>query len=164
MLSLFSRVWLFVTPWTIAHQAPLSMGFSRQEYWSGFPYPSPGNLTDPGIKATSPTSPALTLFTTSLTWEASQRCWICLLPSLWCWHHESLSLSLSLSLFLSLSLSLSIYIYIYISQITKLYTLVCEIFKISIVTSMNLLRNLQKQTKNTFQIIWYILFPSKRKQ
>ena len=40
----------FVTPWTVAHQAPLSMGFSRQEYWSGQPFPSPGHLPDPGIK------------------------------------------------------------------------------------------------------------------
>ena len=39
-----------VTPWTIAHQAPLSMGFSRQEYWSGLPFPSPGDLPNPGIK------------------------------------------------------------------------------------------------------------------
>ena len=53
---LLSRVWLFVAPWTAAHQAPLSRGFSRQEYWSGLPYPSPGNLPDPGIK---PESPAL---------------------------------------------------------------------------------------------------------
>ena len=45
-----SRVQLFVTPWTIAHQAPLSMGFSRQEYWSGFPFLSPGDLSDPGIE------------------------------------------------------------------------------------------------------------------
>ena len=45
-----------VTPWTVARQAPLSMGFSRQEYWSGLPFPSPGDLPDPGIK---PTSPAL---------------------------------------------------------------------------------------------------------
>ena len=45
-----------VTPWTVAHQAPLSMGFSRQEYWSGLPFPSPGNLPDPGIE---PRSPAL---------------------------------------------------------------------------------------------------------
>ena len=51
-----SRVRLFVTPWTVAHQAPLSMGFSRQEYWSGLPFPSPGDLPDPGIK---PRSPAL---------------------------------------------------------------------------------------------------------
>ena len=51
----FSRIWLFVTPWTVAHQAPLSMGFSRQEYWSGLPFPSPGDLPDPGIKPRSPT-------------------------------------------------------------------------------------------------------------
>ena len=45
-----------VTPWTVAHQAPLSMGFSKQEYWSGLPFPSPGDLPDPGIE---PRSPAL---------------------------------------------------------------------------------------------------------
>ena len=45
-----SRVWLFETPWTVAHQAPPSMGFSRQEYWSGLPFPSPGDLPNPGIK------------------------------------------------------------------------------------------------------------------
>ena len=44
-----SRVQLFATPWTIAHQAPPSMEFSRQEYWSGVPFPSPGDLPDPGI-------------------------------------------------------------------------------------------------------------------
>ena len=52
----FSRVQLFVTPWTVAYQAPLSMGFSRQEYWSGLPFPSPGDLPDPRIE---PRSPAL---------------------------------------------------------------------------------------------------------
>ena len=51
-----SRVQLFATPWTVAYQAPLSMGFSRQEYWSGLPFPSPGDLPDPGIE---PGSPAL---------------------------------------------------------------------------------------------------------
>ena len=51
-----SRVRLFVTPWTVAHQAPPSMGFSRQEYWSGLPFPSPEDLPDPGIE---PRSPAL---------------------------------------------------------------------------------------------------------
>ena len=51
-----SRVRLFVAPWTIALQAPLSLGFSRREYWSGLPFPSPGHLPNPGIK---PTSPAL---------------------------------------------------------------------------------------------------------
>ena len=53
---LFSRVWLFVTPWMIAHQTPLSMGFSRQEYWSGLPFPPPGYLPDPGIEEMSPAS------------------------------------------------------------------------------------------------------------
>ena len=50
-----SRVRLFVTPWTVAYQAPLSMGFSRQEYWSGLPFPSPGDLPNPGIEPGSPT-------------------------------------------------------------------------------------------------------------
>ena len=45
-----SRVWLFATPWTVAYQAPLSLGFSRQEYWSGLPFPSPGDLPDPGME------------------------------------------------------------------------------------------------------------------
>ena len=57
----FSRVCLFATPWTIAYQAPLSMGFSRQEYWSGLPFPSPGDLPDPGIKPRSPALQADTL-------------------------------------------------------------------------------------------------------
>ena len=50
---------LFVTPWTIAHQAPLSMEFCRQEYWSGLSFPPPGDLPNPRIKPTSPASPAL---------------------------------------------------------------------------------------------------------
>ena len=49
-----SPVQLFMTPWTVAHQAPLSMGFSRQEYWSGLPFPSPGDLPDPGMELGSP--------------------------------------------------------------------------------------------------------------
>ena len=48
------RVRLFATPWTVAYQAPPSMGFSRQEYWSGLPFPSPGDLPDPGIELGSP--------------------------------------------------------------------------------------------------------------
>ena len=56
VLSSFSRVQLFATLWTVAHQAPLSMGFSRKEYWSELPFPPPGDLPDPGIE---PTSPAL---------------------------------------------------------------------------------------------------------
>ena len=50
-----SHVQLFGTPWTVAHQAPPSMEISRQEYWSGLPFPSPGELPDPGIELTSPT-------------------------------------------------------------------------------------------------------------
>ena len=74
VLSRFGHVPVFVTPWTVAHQAALSMGFSRQEYWSGLPFPSPGDLPDPGIKPTSLTSPALAsgFFTTGTTWEALQ--------------------------------------------------------------------------------------------
>ena len=55
----FSRVPLFATPWTVACQAPPSMGFSRQEYWSGVPLPSLGDLPDPGIEPMSLVSPAL---------------------------------------------------------------------------------------------------------
>ena len=55
-VNLLSPVRLFATPWTIAHQAPLSMGFSRQEYWNGLPFLSPGDLPNPGIE---PRSPAL---------------------------------------------------------------------------------------------------------
>ena len=50
---------IFTTPWTVARQAPLSMGFSRQEYWSGFPLPLPGDLHAPGIEPMSPVAPAL---------------------------------------------------------------------------------------------------------
>ena len=50
-----SRVRLFATPWTVAYQAPQSVGFSRQEYWSQLPFPSPGDLPDPGIEPRSPT-------------------------------------------------------------------------------------------------------------
>ena len=49
-----SRVRLFAIPWTVARQAPLSMGFSKQEYWSGLPFPFPGDLPNPGIKPGSP--------------------------------------------------------------------------------------------------------------
>ena len=59
MLIRFSHVQLFVTPWTVAHQA-LSMGFSRQEYWSGLPFPPLGDLPDPGIEPASLKSPVLT--------------------------------------------------------------------------------------------------------
>ena len=58
-VCVLSHVQLFATPYTVAHQASLSMGFSCQEYWNGLPFPSPGDLPSPGIKLTSPVSPAL---------------------------------------------------------------------------------------------------------
>ena len=69
MLSHFSHVRLFVTLWTVACQAPLSMGFSRQEYWNELPCPPPGEIPDPGTKSISLVSPALgrKFFTTSAT-------------------------------------------------------------------------------------------------
>ena len=70
--QLLSHVQLFVTPWTVAHQVRLSMGFSRQEHWSGLPCPPPKDLSNPWIEPVSPESPALAggLFTTSTTWKA----------------------------------------------------------------------------------------------
>ena len=59
VLSGFRRVRLLATVWTIAHKAPLSLGFSRQGYWSGLPFPSPGDLPNPGIKPVSLMPPAL---------------------------------------------------------------------------------------------------------
>ena len=72
MLSCLSCVRLFAISWTVACQAPLSMGFSGQESWSGLPCLPPGHLPDPGIKPASLMSPALAggFFTTSATWEA----------------------------------------------------------------------------------------------
>ena len=59
-------------PWTVTHQAPLSMGLPRQNYWNGLPFPPPGDLPDPGIEPSSLMSPALAdrFFTTNATWEA----------------------------------------------------------------------------------------------
>ena len=71
VLSCFNCAQLFETPWTVDHQTPLSMEFSRQEYWSELPCPPPGDLPEPEIKPMSLTSPALASgsFTTSTTWE-----------------------------------------------------------------------------------------------
>ena len=86
MLSHFNYVWLFATRWTVAHQAPLSMGFSSQEYWSGLPCPPPKDLPDPGIKPECPVAPTLqldflplshrgspSLFSASFKWAIKQR-------------------------------------------------------------------------------------------
>ena len=72
VLRRLSHVRLFVTPWTVAYQAPLSMGFSRQEYWNGLPFPPSGNLPNTGFEPSSPVSPTLArrFFPTSATWEA----------------------------------------------------------------------------------------------
>ena len=82
-----SRICHFVTPWTVAHQALLSMEFSRQEYWSGLPFLTAGNLPDPGIKPVSFESPALAggLFITCATSEAR------------CTQHRECSLQLQLA-------------------------------------------------------------------
>ena len=71
----------FETPCTVAHQAPLSMGFFQREYWSGLPFPSPGDLPDPGIKLTSSASPALAgrFFATEPEGKSQ---WTCLLISI----------------------------------------------------------------------------------
>ena len=71
VFSHFSCIWFFATLWTVACQAPLPMGFSRQELWSGLPCPPPGDLPDPGIELTSLMSPALTgsFFTSIPPWE-----------------------------------------------------------------------------------------------
>ena len=70
-----SRVWLFATPWTVAYQAPPSIGFSRQEYWNGLPFPSPGGLPDPGIEPASPAGPVLAggFFTTQPPGKSSSK-------------------------------------------------------------------------------------------
>ena len=72
VLSCFTHVRLFASPWTVAHQAPLSLGFPRQEYGSGLPFPSPGDLPNPGIEPVSLAFPALAggFFTVSVSWEA----------------------------------------------------------------------------------------------
>ena len=76
--SHFSRVRLFETLWTVTHQAPLSVGFPRQEYWSGLPFPSPENLPNSGIEPLSPASPALAgrFFTTEPSRDAQEIWWL----------------------------------------------------------------------------------------
>ena len=71
-LYILSHVEFFVTPWIIARQAHLSMGFSRQEYWSGLPFPSPGDLPDPGVE---PRSPALQADSLSSELQGVPKLW-----------------------------------------------------------------------------------------
>ena len=84
MLSRFSRTQLFATLWTVTYQAPLSIGFSRQEYWNGLPCPPPGDLPSPGIEPASLVSPALAgrFFTSELpgkplSWENWSQISVC---------------------------------------------------------------------------------------
>ena len=72
MPSHFSHIWFFANPWTSARQAPLSMGFSRQDYWSGLPCPPPGDLLHPGMVLKSPALAGM-FFTIGATWEALQN-------------------------------------------------------------------------------------------
>ena len=103
MLSHFSHIWFFVTLKNMAHQAPLSMGFSRQEYWSELPCSPPGHLPNPGIEPTSVISPALAggFFTTSTTWiDLLNHCklWVSICQS----SNESFTVSQSLLKLMSL--------------------------------------------------------------
>ena len=81
VLRHFSYFQLFATPWTVAHQFPLSMGFSRQEYWRGMPFLSPGDLPDPGIELESPAL-AGRVFTPEP--PGSPQAWLCLAIRLHC--------------------------------------------------------------------------------
>ena len=90
-----SRVWLFATPWTVAHQAPLSMEFSRQKYWSELPFPTPGDLPDSGIKLASLVSPALPggLFITEPPWKPMKSYgWQIQVQTLFFWAPKSLQM------------------------------------------------------------------------
>ena len=84
-------VWLFATPWTVAHQAPPFVGFSRQEYWSGLPFSSPGDLPEPGIKPRSPAlqADALTSEPPGKPPISATRYPLIMLPlSSFVWHHH----------------------------------------------------------------------------
>ena len=80
-----SRVWLFATLWTVARQVPLSMEFSRQEYWSGLPFPYPGNLPNPGIEPRSPALQADSLLSDPLGKPLSDLYLIIIQEWKWAW-------------------------------------------------------------------------------
>ena len=93
VLSHFSHVWLFATLWTLAHQVPLSMGFSRPEYWSELPFPSPGDLPNPEMETMPLLSPAMAsqFFPTSTTWEANFRIKSYYFSTSLCWKKKCIS-------------------------------------------------------------------------
>ena len=88
-----SHIQLFVTPWTVAHQASLSMGFPRQEQWSRLQFPSPGDLPNPGIKPRS-----LTLAGRFFTTEPSGKLYECLYRNIYSWHYFQKALLIPLYL------------------------------------------------------------------
>ena len=81
--KLFSHVWLFATLWTVARQAPLSMGFPRQEYWSGLPCPPPGDLPNPGTEPLSPAAPELQADSLPLSHRGSPYVYISMFSRGW---------------------------------------------------------------------------------
>ena len=85
---MLSCIRIFAAPWTVAHQVPLCMEFSKQESWSGFPFPTPRDLLNSGIKLATLTSPALAggLFTTGTNWEAPCFGYQCLIRNMICKH------------------------------------------------------------------------------
>ena len=96
-MKLLSCVWLFVTPWIVAYQAAPSMGFSRQEYWSGLPFPSSGDLPDPGIEHRSPSLQADSLPLCLQWWTSYYSAPLCgykatITAGFWCmkWELEKL--------------------------------------------------------------------------
>ena len=114
-MCVFSCVQLFLIPWIIVRQAPMSMDFSRQEYWSGLPFSTPRDLPDPGVEPASLMSPALAggFFTTSASWEAQlSKTWI----------NYSFSL-LYFQLLPSDDFSLSTYLNIHVFPLLKTYCL-----------------------------------------
>ena len=82
LLSQFSHVWISVMLWIVAHQAPLPMGFSRQEYWSGLPFPPPRGFPNPGMEPLSLMFPAFVFLMTSTTWEACVCVCVCVCVSI----------------------------------------------------------------------------------
>ena len=95
VLSCLSHVWLLANLWTVAHQAPLSMEFSRQESWTGLPFPAPGDLPPPGIKPTNPMPPALLADSLLLSYREAQYV-----------HYTSIKMEETNNLFFFTSLSL----------------------------------------------------------
>ena len=119
MLSQFSHVPLFATLWVVACQAPLSVGFSRQEHWTVLPFPSPGDLPDPGIEPASLMSPALAgrFFATSATGKPLNFMYI----------HLFIYLYMYIYIHRHVYICVCVYIYIYI-YICLPYCLMHDIF------------------------------------